>query len=48
MKTPMNVFNTVMKKKKNRKGFSPRRTDRRSGHHGNSGRCTDSVFDWLY
>lgn len=49
MKTPMNVFNTAMKKKKkNRKGLLPRRTDRRSGHHGNSGRCTGSVPGWLY
>ena len=29
-------------------GLLPRRTDRRSGHHGNSGRCTGSDFDWLY
>ena len=29
-------------------GLLPRRTDRRSGHHGNSGRGSDSVFDWLY
>lgn len=49
MKTPMNVFNTAMKKKEQEsQGLLSGRIDRLPGNHGNSGCCIGSDFDWLH
>lgn len=48
MKTPMNIYNTAMKKKKEPQGILPGRADRCSGNYGNPGGSSGSDLDWLY
>lgn len=47
MKTPMNIYNTAMKKKKNRKGFSLVELIVVLVI-GNPGGSSGSDLDWLY